>query len=1059
MRSVAGGAGFSILAAVLALAGFKQIGGKEGAPAADVAAEPKSERDARVPLAETSDRKRNGKGRDADPCDGGKRLLEAYRDLYGERPFRHLIVLVPDPAESGGPELLDFVVEGVDKAVSEPIDDATAYVHEHRWIPWTDAAGQAARCWEKQAGLILYRPLDRAEEQPPLVVLLVGETPTWGLRPAQFTSAIDLIRDGGAPPGQAEAPYLVLGPTYSGTAASLSAMLHKPPTARSHVRIVSGTATTAKARQILAPKAPFPSDPCTPPSPFQSELVSYESVSATDTCLLAKLKEFLLRRGGKCASNPEVGNIALFTETSTTYASVGTEEGWKPSNECFQRWTLPPDLASIREGSEKGGERSAVAVHQLALGSTLDRLSNGKIRFAGIVATDHRDVLYLARRFRQQLPDVRLFTLAAKIQYLDEKAAPAMNGMLVVHSAPRDRHHAMSLKNELVHKIYHAGRRLLADDKLAPVVDVSFIGNGRLWDIDDFPRLPPTDVAGATAKDTERNKPIPPVIWQFTLALFAVVLVAVFIVVVLALRERPLRHGRFWALIGPCSSPDLRRQDLGIGAALLLVCAGPVLLMFESMVARQGQEPGQWAMCVVASILVMTSTCLFHFLGYWSMRKAPAVPDHWYVTLLPTGASIMVVAISLYIGCGQERRATFYLLSGGSPILVGLIAMASYALTLWCARTRLRMLDTHRFQADATKPLVGMDPPIAQALGEVPPVSPACGEKWETTGLADIETSLLKGLYHPWRHAWAVPLAINGLMLVTLAVPMWIKPPHTLEPDSRNVALIALGVFAALTMSVNLAWFVTTWMRLVRFLNRLASFPAVAALSRLPDRRPRSLEEQLAWSGSEATQLIYAVKILGRLAEVDWTLQATYRDCRTLLRERLSREACGEKHDACKLVNTLLETSGEATARRASEPEETRKRIDDLAASLIDLFVPRYVRHLRLFFPPMVLGCLCSVFLASLYFVQPQRLIATGALFWVAVTVVVALVSYVSLDMHPVLSAVAGSTSGKVSSRFTLARKIAVWAVVPVAGYLAADHPEFPLWVSSVLDLVAKSLR
>ncbi len=1047
MRGLAGGAGVSVLAVLVAIVSFRQEGREAAQPARD-AATPSAE-DKAGPAGHHASSGESDATRPAtfapDACGGGERLLDEYRHLYGKHRFRHVIVLVPDPLESGGTELLDLVLEGVEEAVSEGSDDDIAYVHDHRWLPWTDTAASAERCWETRPGLIVYRPLDRADEQPPLVVLVVGETPIWGLRADQFNAAIDLIRVRGAPAGQPESPFLVLGPTYSGTAASLAAVTRGPPVASSSFRIVSGTATALKARQILAPTVPVPEHPCTQ-AQRGSGRVTYESASATDTCLLEKMEEFLRARGGTCVDDPAGGNIAVFTETSTTYGSVGASQGTELGPKCFHRWKLPPDLASIRESSEKADRQSdSVAAHKLVLRSTLDRLSNSRIRFAGIVAADHRDVLYLAGRFRQQLPDVRIFTLSARIQYLDEKAAPTMNGTLVVHSAPHERNRSMALRNELVRKVYHAGRRLLVDAQLEPEVNVSFIGNGRLWDIDDFPRSARSRAAGTNRS----NRPTPPVIWQFTLAAFLVVFAGVVVAVVLGLRAGSRQCGRFWSLVGPCAYPDLRRQDLGIGSALLLACAGPVLLMFESIFARRGQQPDQWAVCAVTSLLTLISIWLFHVLGQWRTRKDPTA-DSWRLTTLPLFAATTVALVALYVGCGPERRATFYLLSGGSPVLVGLIAMACYALTLWCRRARLRMLDEHRFQADPARRFVNIDPPIAQALGE---------EKGKNTGLADMEAWLLKGLYHPWKYARAVPIAVQALLLVTIAVPMWIKPPHTLEPGPRNVALIALGVFTALTLSVNLAWFVTAWMRLLRFLNRLAYFPAVKALRDCPERRPRPLEQLLAWSGSSATQLVNPVKMLERLAQVNATVQESARKCRELLERKLSREARSVRPTRCTLVNDLLAASAAATACRDHATEEIRKRTDQLAASLIDLFIPRYVRHLRLFVPPMVLGCLCCVFLASLYFVQPQRLIATVTLFWVAGTVVLLVVSYVSLDLHPVLSAITGSASGKVSSKLTLARKIAVWSVVPVAGYLAADHPEFPLWVSRVLDIVAKSLR
>jgi len=71
----------------------------------------------------------------------------------------------------------------------------------------------------------------------------------------------------------------------------------------------------------------------------------------------------------------------------------------------------------------------ATAHRALALGDMLRSLGEQRVRFAGIMATDARDVVFMANRIREQLPDARLFTLRADLTYLDERNARALNGM------------------------------------------------------------------------------------------------------------------------------------------------------------------------------------------------------------------------------------------------------------------------------------------------------------------------------------------------------------------------------------------------------------------------------------------------------------------------------------------------------------------------------------------------------------------------------------------------------------------------------------------------------
>jgi hypothetical protein len=1100
MRGLAGNAGFSIAAALLAVVLFGEGGGETASNANTAGPSVHSVGPSRAGTAPggggAPDRKASAESPEhasdtnkaaSKPCDGGERLIAEFLHLYGDRfALQHLIVLVPDPAESVDAELFDSVLEGVEEAVSDDTGEGTAYVRDRRWMPWTDAPG--SECWEEVPGVTLYRPLDGPDAHAPLLVLFVGETPISGLRAPQFKSAVALARRYNPLVGSRWLPFRVLGPTYSGTAASLVAatrsVMRDRSLAGSHFHIVSGTAATVKARQILAPQPQSTTDPYAQLEP-QSEVVAYESATATDTYLLRRLQDFLVKRGGDCREGRDgtKGNIVLFTETATTYGSFGTESG------CFRIWKLPPDLASIRanaKGSKEpaGGSddsdnaaEAQVVRRSLALGSTLDRLSDSRIRFAGIVATDPRDVLFLARRFREQLPDIRLFTVGASIRYEDAKEADALNGMLVVHSAPRDqdgppewrRDRSVPLRNHLVRKVYYAGRRLLTGRAFELDVQVSFIGNGRLWQVDDF------DAARGELAGRGNGWRPPPFGWRFVFAFFATTLVAVVVVIVLAGRRKCSRpRGRLWTFVAPCAHLDLRSHDHAISAGLGLVCAGPVLLMMEGMFARQGHAPGHWQACVAVSIVVVLVAWFFHVWRCdWEMRLGlarhgkvdrrrglvalrtigSANLGRFLLALLPITAPTVVLTLALYVGCGPERRATLHLLSGGSPVLVGLIAMGSYALALWCARTRLRMLDTHRFHATGRARFADCVPPIAEALGEEP---------GQGTGLADIEKRVLNALSNPWREGRVFLLVVLSLMVATIGVPILIKPPHTFEPGWRNHALVAMAIVASLPAAINMAWFLTVWARFKRFLRRLATSPAVAVLPKLPGRRVRPLDEQLAWSGSEGTaeaiQLAYAVDMLERLAAAEPGLEETHRQCRELLTRDLSAEARCVEAVGPRLVDLLLATSARETARRGTVDESTRALIDEFAASLVDVFIPRYVRHFRLFLPPMVVGCMFCVFALSLYFAQPQRLIASIALLWTAATVAVAIISYISLDVDPVLSAVAGSTSGRISP-LALARRIVVWGAVPVASYLAVEHPEFPLWVSRILDFIGKSLR
>src|SRR5262249_16781545 len=150
-----------------------------------------------------------------------------------------------------------------------------------------------------------------------------------------------------------------------------------------------------------------------------------------------------------------------------------------------------------------------------------------------------------------------------------------------------------------------------------------------------------------------------------------------------------------------------------------------------------------------------------------------------------------------------------------------------------------------------------------------------------------------------------------------------------------------------------------------------------------------------------------------------------------------------------ELVDALLATCAELWRARDEHVADVRVRIDDYAAALIAAFVPRYVRHFRLFLPPLLVGSLCSVLMTSLYFIEPQRLIASLIFVWVAGIVSLVAMVYLSLDRDPVISAIGHTTANEVTFNWGLVRRGFSWILVPLASLLAAQYPEFAFRVST----------
>jgi hypothetical protein len=73
---------------------------------------------------------------------------------------------------------------------------------------------------------------------------------------------------------------------------------------------------------------------------------------------------------------------------------------------------------------------------RLALAQLLAAISLEEIRYVGIVATDVRDKLFLARQVRRYCPDVRLLTFESDILLADPAQNDSLRGMLVVSTYP-----------------------------------------------------------------------------------------------------------------------------------------------------------------------------------------------------------------------------------------------------------------------------------------------------------------------------------------------------------------------------------------------------------------------------------------------------------------------------------------------------------------------------------------------------------------------------------------------------------------------------------------------
>jgi hypothetical protein len=150
--------------------------------------------------------------------------------------------------------------------------------------------------------------ISQKEDTPegPLFVFVVGETPTGGIRRPQLRNALQLIQQIRGMDASRNSPLLILGPTFSGSLASLGQELEHQanPSLEQNVVVYSGTITNAEAQ-------------CA----FRKALRSVRLVSFQENDAYA-LQKFL---GFAKLLNYEMREIAVLSEDETIYGGSPTE--------------------------------------------------------------------------------------------------------------------------------------------------------------------------------------------------------------------------------------------------------------------------------------------------------------------------------------------------------------------------------------------------------------------------------------------------------------------------------------------------------------------------------------------------------------------------------------------------------------------------------------------------------------------------------------------------------------------------------------------------------------
>ena len=400
---------------------------------------------------------------------------------------RALVVMVPDPVDS----ILDYAFDRSLDALQRAAR-TDRYLLDRYFLPWIAGARGTGRpesdgpgSLGRSPGVLLFRKLtsNALNSKDPrfelLAVFLVGETPISGVQKPALARALTeamaiTLREEVVSPLVPE--LRILGPYFSGSALSLRMTLLQWQAVREQwnpvrepapvfVTIVSGTATIVSIKKVLEQG----------PAGFE-KLAAGIATTFSATVIPDRVTRAYLY-GYLKSLNVDFNRVAVLTEANTAYGqrwgaqtSTGSEtaqEGSRPGMTIF----FPMHISQLRAAYEKdkllqplnetkapgagartlditlddtARQRDAVpsvsalstASDELSLAAILGTLSRRQIQYVGIVATDVRDKLFLARQISLNCPGVTLFTLESDILLTHRKYAPFLRGMLVASTYP-----------------------------------------------------------------------------------------------------------------------------------------------------------------------------------------------------------------------------------------------------------------------------------------------------------------------------------------------------------------------------------------------------------------------------------------------------------------------------------------------------------------------------------------------------------------------------------------------------------------------------------------------
>ncbi|HEY2151205.1 MAG TPA: hypothetical protein VGH34_10370 [Vicinamibacterales bacterium] len=417
------------------------------------------------------------------------RLVTATRSATNPvLDVQFLLATIPDYVDSNSGWVADETLGAIQSAMSH----AGFVLDRFKLIDWsradnarTDGVASDSRLHERQPGALIFRKIDEpAKKMTFQVVLLVLETPTTGVHRKALANAIDFIYRWAATmdpqPRRVRVPdpsdpaacdslavLRVVAPTFSGSVPSLALELKHWRGPTCSVSLVAGSAMADANPTIVSAIAPG---------------VKYESAAQPTSAEMMALSRALGRMNPAWSTGE---HVALLVESNTSFGQSAA-----PANAagpvaagprcrsfpgtaispaafpCATVYRFPLHVSQLRSDatlSQPGSvsllptpivplsfrdttpasdqlpalrPQLASPVAEATVDNILDNIRHEDLDVVGIVATDARDALFLAREVRKAAPDAQLFFVGSYLLYLQPEYLPYTRGALVASPYP-----------------------------------------------------------------------------------------------------------------------------------------------------------------------------------------------------------------------------------------------------------------------------------------------------------------------------------------------------------------------------------------------------------------------------------------------------------------------------------------------------------------------------------------------------------------------------------------------------------------------------------------------